>query len=275
MAQTAIDIGTLVKEVNRLLEAGEPANISTDEHSGYTGYKPQHIIDAMNDVFGVGVWGFEEVSSEIVPTGDKGASLAVAQVKVWLKDVPSAPVGWGQNRVTRGDIGDARKGAQTDAIKKALSYFSIGNRAYQGLLVAGGNGNGHAAAQPTVKNTLDNSPASKQQLSEITRLASALGRQVTAPETYRDAQTLLTTLAREYNKAPSGNGTAAITRGELFERGEERGMWTRMAPSAFYAMASAITGKPQSKGDWTMTADEMAEMARQIETERATPASGK
>src|SRR5260221_8077900 len=77
MTQTAIDIASQVKEVNRLLEAGEPGNISTDEHSGYTGYKPQHIIDAMNDVFGVGVWGFEEVSSEIVPTGDKGASLAV------------------------------------------------------------------------------------------------------------------------------------------------------------------------------------------------------
>src|SRR5258708_1563469 len=97
--------------------------------------------------------------------------------------------------------------------------------------------------QPTVKNTLDNSPASKQQLSEITRLASALGRQVTAPETYKEAQTLLTELAREYNgKAPS----ATITRGELFERGEEAGMWTRMAPSAFYAMASAITGRAQS-----------------------------
>src|SRR5258708_2398211 len=89
------------------------------------------------------------------------------------------------------------------------------------------------------------------------------------------ASRCFTALARAYNKARWGNGTAAITRGELFERGEERGMWTRMAPSAFYAMASAITGKPQSKGDWTMTADEMAEMARQIETERATPASGK
>src|SRR5260221_1925085 len=59
--------------------------------------------------------------------------------------------------------------------------------------------------------------------------------------------------------------TVAITRGELFERGEQKGMWTRMAPGAFYAMASAITGRAQSKQDWTMTADEMAEMARQIE----------
>ncbi len=122
-----------VEQVNARLFAGEPGNISVDEHSGYTGYKPQAVVDAMNDVL-FGAWGFEEVSSEIEP-GDKG-SLAVAQVRVWLKDVEFRPVAWGQNRVTRGDIGDARKGAQTDAIKKALSYFSIGNRAYHGLLEA-------------------------------------------------------------------------------------------------------------------------------------------
>ena len=111
-----------VEQVNALLFQGEPANISIDEHSGYTGYKPQAVVDAMNEVL-FGAWGFEEVSSEIEP-GDKG-SLAVAQVRVWLKDIEFRPVAWGQNRVTRGDIGDARKGAQTDAIKKALSYFSI------------------------------------------------------------------------------------------------------------------------------------------------------
>lgn len=136
-----------VKAVNALLFEGEPGNISTDEHSGYTGYKPQAIIDAMNTEFW-GAWGFEELSSEIVPTGDnKGGLLAVAQVKVWLKDVSGMPVGWGQNRVTRGDIGDARKGAQTDAIKKALSYFSIGNRAYQGLLKEDSQGS-HTVSKP-------------------------------------------------------------------------------------------------------------------------------
>ena len=30
--------------------------------------------------------------------------------------------------------GDCKKSAQTDALKKALSYFSIGNKAYHGLL---------------------------------------------------------------------------------------------------------------------------------------------
>src|SRR5258708_18609686 len=212
MTQTAIDIASQVKEVNRLLLAGEPQNISTDEHSGYTGYKPQHIIDAMNDVFGVGVWGFEEVSSEIVPTGDKGASLAVAQVKVWLKDVPSQPVGWGQNRVTRGDIGDARKGAQTDAIKKALSYFSIGNRAYQGLLKEDSQGNHARPAQPA-KHVVD----------------------AVQPKAAPGTEHL--TNGHGSPAFPSNKDTVAITRGELFERGEQRGMWTRIASTARYAKA--------------------------------------
>ncbi len=126
-----------VKAVNTILQTGESTNISVDTYSGYSGYKPQFIVDAMNAVFGIGGWGFEEIATEIVTNQtEKGtaSSLAIAQVKVWLKDIAFQPVGWGQSRVTKGDIGDAKKGCQTDAIKKALSYFSIGNRAYHGLL---------------------------------------------------------------------------------------------------------------------------------------------
>ena len=127
-----------IKAVNKILQDGEPGNISIDNYSGFTGYKPQFIIDAMNIVFKLGNWGFEEVASEIVThqTEKGNSSLAIAQVKVWLKGIEFTPVGYGQNRVTKGDVGDAKKGAQTDAIKKALSYFSIGNRAYHGLLKA-------------------------------------------------------------------------------------------------------------------------------------------
>jgi hypothetical protein len=133
-----------IKTVNRILQQGEPANISVDSYSGYSGYKPQHIVDAMNAVFGVGNWGFVELSAEVVstPTEKGSVSLAVAQVQVWLKGIDFMPVGWGQNKVTRGDVGDAKKGAQTDAIKKALSYFSIANRAYHGLLRVEVAGNG-------------------------------------------------------------------------------------------------------------------------------------
>lgn len=127
-----------IKAVNKLLQDGEPGNVSNDNYSGFTGYKPQYLIDAMNAVFKIGGYGFEEVSSEIAThQTEKGtASLAICQVKVWLKGIEFQPVGWGQSRVTKGDIGDAKKGAQTDAIKKALSYFSIGNRAYHGRLKA-------------------------------------------------------------------------------------------------------------------------------------------
>ncbi len=127
-----------IRAVNKILHDGEPKNVSIDNYSGYSGYKPQYIIDAMNAVFKIGNWGFEEVATEIVThqTEKGNSSLAIAQVKVWLKGVEFQPVGWGQSRVTKGDVGDAKKGAQTDAIKKALSYFSIGNRAYHGLLKA-------------------------------------------------------------------------------------------------------------------------------------------
>ncbi len=127
-----------IKAVNKILHDGEPGNISIDNYSGFTGYKPQYIIDALNAVFKLGNWGFEEVHAEIAThQTEKGtSSLAIAQVKVWIKTIDFTPVGYGQSRVTKGDIGDAKKGAQTDAIKKALSYFSIGNRAYHGLLKA-------------------------------------------------------------------------------------------------------------------------------------------
>lgn len=129
------DVAQKVERVNELLLAGEPGNITKPDTNGYVGYEPQAIIDAMNEGFGIGEWGFEEISSETVDN-EKG-TLAVARICVWLKGVDFKPASWGQSRVTRGDIGDAKKGAQTDAIKKGLSYFSIGNRAYHGLLKEG------------------------------------------------------------------------------------------------------------------------------------------
>jgi len=122
--------------VNAILKKGEPGNISHDDYSGYTGYSPQYIIDATNKVFGIGNWGFEEISNKFVDKDPKTnkPKLALAKIVVWIKGVDFKPSAYGQSRITRDDYGDAKKGAQTDAIKKALSYFSIGNRAFHGLL---------------------------------------------------------------------------------------------------------------------------------------------
>jgi len=135
MTAEKLNVTKLVEQVNEILLKGEPENISEDTYSGMTGYKPQHVVEAMNAVFGLGGWGFEELSN--VLTGPE-QNLAVAQVKVWITGVETNPTAWGQSRVTRGDLGDAHKGAQTDAIKKGLSYFGIGSRAYLGLLQGGG-----------------------------------------------------------------------------------------------------------------------------------------
>jgi len=126
---------TKIKKVNELLKKGEPGNISLDAFTKYTGYKPQYIIDSMNAVFDLGEWGFNEISNDLVDKDETGKpKIALARIEVWLKDIEFKPMAYGQSRVTRGDFGDAKKGAQTDAIKKALSYFSIGNRAYHGKL---------------------------------------------------------------------------------------------------------------------------------------------
>jgi len=135
-----------IKLVNETLKKGEPINISVDNHSGYSGYKPQYVIDAMNNAFDIGEWGFEikaRAIKEFVTLDKEGNkknnALALCTIQVWIKDVEFKPEADGQSRVTRGDFGDGMKGAQTDAIKKALSYFSIGNRAYHGLLTIKNN----------------------------------------------------------------------------------------------------------------------------------------
>lgn len=70
----------------------------------------------------------------------------------------------------------------------------------------------------------------------------------------------------------NGDGTEAVsakvTRGDLYTAGERIGLWSRTAPEKFYAWASAVAGRPQSKVNWDMTQDEMGEMARQISAEQ-------
>ena len=230
----------LVERVNKLLMAGEPGNISVDTYNDYIGYKPQAIVDAMNEVFW-GKWGFAEISSELVD-GDKG-QLAVCQVSTFLVDNDFHPVGWGQNRVTKGDVGDAKKGAQTDAIKKALSYFSIGNRAYNGLLEKPGS-------RPT---TTQKPPKQDQALHALAAKGSYEQHEAVQANGHQDAD----------------KSTVAVTRGDLYSRGEEKGLWSRTSPDKFYAWASSISARPQSKTAWDMTISEMGEMAKRIYAEPA------
>lgn len=130
------NLEALVQEVNKILKDGEPSNITADKSRGFemTGYSPQYVVDAMNKVFGLDGWGFEDIYNKVA---DKEA---VAHVKVWLKldevRVVERTAYGSKKLLEKTSYGDAKKSAQTDGLKKALSYFSIGNRAYHGKLEA-------------------------------------------------------------------------------------------------------------------------------------------
>lgn len=122
-----------IKLANSILEQGEPNNWSKD-HKGYAGYKPQAVIDAVNEA-GID-WNLEIIETKERDSGrstKSGQQIIDVLVRVRLnidgnfKDaVASHPI--------LDDYGDAMKSAQTDAMKKAFAHFSIGNRAYHGLL---------------------------------------------------------------------------------------------------------------------------------------------
>lgn len=122
-----------IKAVNEILEKGEKNGNFTADHKGYTGYKPQYVIDAVNSQF-CGEWDMEIIKNETYPTiNKKGETVknAFVQIRLTLNgkkidSVASHPI--------LDDVGDAFKSAQTDAMKKAFAHFSIGNRAYHGLL---------------------------------------------------------------------------------------------------------------------------------------------
>ena len=116
-----------IKAINELLKKGEPGNWSTD-HKGYSGYKPQHIIDAVNSQL-LGEWNIEVLEHKTYPIGDK--RHAFTKVKVTIMGV--SVEGFASHPIQK-DPGDAFKSAQTDAMKKCFAHFSIGNRAYHGLL---------------------------------------------------------------------------------------------------------------------------------------------
>jgi len=122
-----------VKAINELLQAGEKNGNYTSDHKGYTGYKPQYVIDAVNSQL-CGEWDMEIVEKQTYPTKNKkGEEVKNAFVTIRLI-LNNSKVETMASHPILDDVGDAFKSAQTDALKKAFAHFSIGNRAYHGLL---------------------------------------------------------------------------------------------------------------------------------------------
>ena len=95
------------------------------------GYRPQYVFDSVNEVLGPENWRYELTREEIFE------NQAVAEVRLFVRvdgDWLCKGSHKGQMQIVKGNVGDAQKGAITDAIQKCMSLLSIDSDAYKGLL---------------------------------------------------------------------------------------------------------------------------------------------
>jgi len=127
----------IVEKVDSILEKEGASAVQEVPGRGRTlyGYRPQSVIDALNQVLGANSWGYEVLEHSVEKVESKKGDtryLSYVKLRLWMVDRESAKdVFGGSENYTPGD---ALKGAVTDAIQKGLSLFSIGRKAYRGEL---------------------------------------------------------------------------------------------------------------------------------------------
>lgn len=91
---------------------------------------PMAVIDRLNEVFGVGGWKYEteSVSYSISDGASTGFAVVKGVFTVPQHDIHLEQFGGNDNK----DVGDAYKGASTDALTKIASYLGIGASIYRG-----------------------------------------------------------------------------------------------------------------------------------------------
>lgn len=86
--------------------------------------KSIYVTERLNEVFGVGAW---RVKTEVV---DKDAKMVVCKVTFTVPDYGIEYECFGGN--DNADLGDAYKGATTDALTKIASWMGIGGEVFRG-----------------------------------------------------------------------------------------------------------------------------------------------
>lgn len=134
-----------IEQVNALLRvqgARAVQKIEIANRPTLYGYKPQHVIDAVNQIFGPQNWLYKVHDTELFCSGEGDREgQVVASVEVFLRTSDDAEfishgIQFGQSTIVHGNVGDAKKGAVTSAVCKGLATFSIGNMAYRGELAS-------------------------------------------------------------------------------------------------------------------------------------------
>ena len=164
----------IVQQIDKILdEEGASAVQEVPARGGRTlyGYKPQSVIDALNQVVGATNWGYQIIESNVVPVESKKGEtryLSYVRIRLWIIDPATAKEAFGGSE--NYTPGDSLKGAVTDAIQKALSLFSVGRKAYRGELHV------YFDKKPSNGNQKkSNSKASEKQIALIKKLAKETG----------------------------------------------------------------------------------------------------
>lgn len=94
--------------------------------------KAIYVTERLNDVFGCGTW---QIRTEKISENDKGmivvkTTLTIPQYGVYYESFGGNDNGGDGNK--NFDLGDAYKGATTDAITKICSYMGIGIEVFKG-----------------------------------------------------------------------------------------------------------------------------------------------
>jgi hypothetical protein len=156
-----------VEQVNHLLSSQGNAIIQRKQIGGQPalyGYKPQYLIDAVNQVFGPENWYYELYESNVFPASENGESgQVIVKLELFMREREdceffSHGIQFGQSTIVHKNVGDATKGAVTDAIGKGFSLFSIGAAAYRGELESVFKGDVTYEAPPPQNGVIENSP---------------------------------------------------------------------------------------------------------------------
>ena len=135
---------TKINQVNALLQSQGRSVVQQRqvENQVMYGYKPQCVIDVVNEVFGPEHWYYKLLDTELFTLAGRGQpGLVVASVKLFIRtdsrgEFINHGIQFGQSQIVNGNVGDAKKGAVTDGLGKSFASFSIGRAAYRGELGA-------------------------------------------------------------------------------------------------------------------------------------------
>jgi len=190
---------TKINKVNELLKSYGAAAIQQRQIGDRVlfGFKPQYIIDAVNQIFTPENWYYQLHDTEIFTNDDDRSGQVVAQVEIFIRaDSDSEYIThgpqFGQATIVYGNVGDSKKGSVTDALGKNFSLFSIGNAAYRGELSNLHTGN--TVELSTVPDTQTNNPspdtAEQQDINKLPNLPNVH---------YETAEDIILALGDTYN----------------------------------------------------------------------------